>query len=56
VPKTRSYWNSLSFRLSIAFLIVSAAGVALAAILAYRSGYTGIDTFIHRMGSEGTGG
>ncbi len=55
MPKTRSYWNSLSFRLSAAFLIVSTAGVALAAILAYRSGYAGIDSFIHRMGS-GFGG
>ena len=50
---SRKYWNSLSFRLSAAFLVVSVAGIALAAILAYRSGNTQLDTFISHMGGMG---
>ena len=50
MQKTRSYWNSLSFRLSAAFLVVSVSGIALAAILAYRSGNSELDSFITRMG------
>ncbi len=49
----RSYWNSLSFRLSLAFLVVSAAGIALAAILAYRAGNSQLNTFISHMGGMG---
>jgi two-component system sensor histidine kinase BaeS len=48
--KNRNYWNSLSFRLSAAFLVVSASGIALAAILAYRSGNNHLNTFITNMG------
>ncbi len=50
MAKNKSYWNSLSFRLSAAFLVISASGIALAAVLAYRSGYTELDTFINHMG------
>ena len=53
MPKTRSYWNSLSFILSAAFLVVSVSGIALAAILAYRSGNSQLDTFINHMGGMG---
>jgi signal transduction histidine kinase len=53
VPKTSSYWNSLSFRLSAAFLVVSVSGIALAAILAYRSGNSQLNTFINNMGGMG---
>jgi two-component system, OmpR family, sensor histidine kinase BaeS len=53
VGKNRSYWNSLSFRLSLAFLVVSAAGIALAAILAYRAGNSQLNTFINQMGGMG---
>jgi signal transduction histidine kinase len=51
--KNRRYWNSLSFRLSAAFLIISASGIALAAILAYHSGNAQLDTFIKNMGGMG---
>ncbi len=53
MQKNRSYWNSLSFRLSLAFLVVSAAGIALAAILAYRAGNSQLNTFITHMGGMG---
>lgn len=53
MQKSRSYWNSLSFRLSAAFLVVSVCGIALAAILAYHSGNTQLDSFIHHMGGMG---
>ncbi len=53
MQKNRSYWNSLSFRLSLAFLVVSAAGIGLAAILAYRAGNSQLNTFITHMGGMG---
>jgi signal transduction histidine kinase len=53
VQKNRSYWNSLSFRLSLAFLVVSVSGIALAAIVAYRAGNSQLNTFINQMGGMG---
>ena len=53
MQKNRSYWNSLSFRLSLAFLVVSAAGITLAAILAYRAGNSQLNTFISHTGGMG---
>ena len=53
MAKNVSYWNGLSFRLSAAFLAVSASGIALAAILAYRSGNTELNSFINSMGGMG---
>ena len=53
LTKTKSYWSGLSFRLSAAFLAVSAAGIALAAFLAYRSGNIELNSFINSMGGMG---
>jgi signal transduction histidine kinase len=47
------FFNRLSTRLAAAFLLSSIVGVALVAIMAYRSGASGLNTFISSMQGSG---